>query len=778
MKTINIAVREMVEYLFMSGDLSSDLFQNVSAIEGTRAHQYVQRQYQGSDDAEVPISFQFMKNGFDITLSGRMDGVLTIDGEIVIHEIKSTRKNTESETFEARSEHLAQLKIYCYLVAKQKDLSEIWGRLSYVQLSDYRLTHIDEIFSVMDLEKFFTDAIECYLEWVIKLTEHHQEKMASLSETVFPFDQYRRGQREMMRAVYQTMNDHEILYAVAPTGIGKTMAALFSSLKAIKTPFQKIFYLTAKTEGKKVAIESMAYLHEGTLKTKTLELTAKDSICFLEKRECDPSVCPFAKGFFDRLKDATTDIFDHEVLMTRDVIERYARKHVICPFEYSLFVSYFVDVIVCDYNYAFDPRAHLIRYFDQETYQPMLLIDEAHNMITRSREMYSASVKRADLIQLRRVGSKLKPSIRNAVNKVISHMNTYDDQLNQSPFFSAPVYDEQILETLINVLRKVDRALKENSDYPKKSDVFEVYFKIVEFQKMAERFTDTYRFHAKKIEDDIEFSLRCLDASAFITDTIERHAYGCVFFSATLQPINYYQTLLTKGKGETMVIQSPFDQNRLKLMIDPLISTRYQDRKESVNHVITRIHDVLNTKKGNYIVFFPSYQYLNMVKDNLVDVDCDIITQERDMEIKVRQRVMERFKTRVDRSLLGMFVMGGMFSEGIDYLGDMLNGVIIIGVGLPMISDENEELKSYYEKTFRKGFQFAYQYPGMNKVIQSVGRVIRSHQDYGFALLIDDRFMTPSYKRLFPKEWRHVDRLTHRRDLKQILEKFYQSLDT
>ncbi|MBN2268780.1 MAG: helicase C-terminal domain-containing protein [Acholeplasmataceae bacterium] len=773
MSSIRIAVREMAEYLYQSGDLSADNFQNVSLLEGTRAHQYVQHQYLKSDQAEVPVLFSMPYQQHEIIISGRIDGILNRDNESVIHEIKSTRKSIFNDEFTPQQEHIAQLKFYLYMMAKNENLDMIWGRLTYVQLSDYQMRHFDEIYTVDALEAFFNESIEIYLKWLIKLYHHHEIKMQSLSDMVFPFDSYRRGQKEMMAAVYRTMKDKDILYTIAPTGIGKTMAALFSSLKAIELPEQKIFYLTAKTEGKKIALESLDMLHEGTLKTKTLELTSKDSICFLEKRECDPNICPYAKGFFDRLKDASEDIFEHETLMTRSIIEQYAKKHMVCPFEYSLYVSYFADVIICDYNYVFDPRAHLIRYFETNDYHPMLLIDEAHNMISRSRDMFSASLKKSDLIALRKAGSKLKPTIRNAVNRAIQSFDLYQFKLSELPFITFDVPNEELLNNLSTLLKKIDRPLKDNPSYSRKSEVFDGYFLILAMLKMSERFGPNYKFNIEVEDDDIKISLRCLDASKFIKETIDQSCYGAVFFSATLQPLNYYKTLITQGVGETMVIKSPFNPNHLKLLIDPTISTRYQDRMDSIDQIVQRIYDVIEAKKGNYIVFFPSYQYLDMVKDRMIDIDADLIIQTRDMSFFLRDQIMERFSTSHNRTLLAMFVMGGMFSEGIDYLGNMLHGVIIIGVGLPMINEENEQLKNYYQETFNQGFQYAYQYPGMNKVIQAVGRVIRSHDDYGFALLIDDRFNQSYYKNLFPIEWKTYERLTHKKSLKGILKTFF-----
>lgn len=777
MKNIRIGVGDLVSFLYASGDLSSETFQNVSLLEGTKAHQYLQSKYTSKDQSEVFVSHDLILDDLTITLSGRIDGLLWRDEAFLIEEIKSTRKSIFDPQFTANLEHHAQLKMYAYMYLKQHHLTDIKSQVTYIQLSDYKTRSFGEIFDIDLLEDFFKTSIETYLKWLEKLYAHYEARDASLKSLIFPFDVYRRGQREMMAAVYQTMMEDDILYAIAPTGIGKTMAALFSTLKALKDYTQKIFYLTAKTQGKKVALDTMDMLHEAGLKTKTLELTSKDSICFLEKRDCDPEKCPFAKGFFDRLRDATIDIFDHEVLMTRAVVERYAQKHMVCPFEFSLYVSYFVDVMICDYNYVFDPTSHLIRYFDEDTYQPLLLIDEAHNLVSRSRDMYSETLSKTDLITLRKHGSKLKPTIRNAVKKVLDVIESYDVLLGDAPFMSFTSPKEALIDLLYHLLKKIEKSLKENPKYHKKSDVMDGYIALLRFLRIYEYYNESYVTNVEKTEDDIKITLQCLDASSYIYDTIKHKTFGATFFSATLYPIEYYQKLLTKGHGETLKIKSPYDPNHLKLIFMNQVSTRYQDRSASIQQVVDIIQTVISSKQGNYIVFFPSYQYLNQVLCELkVGDDVQIITQYKDMRQAERDETLDVFKNDLKQTNLAFFVMGGMFAEGIDYVGDMLHGVIVVGVGLPMLSDVNQQLKDYYDQTFSKGFDYAYTYPGMNKVIQAVGRVIRRDDDYGVAILIDDRFTTHTYKKLFPLEWKSYEIIKENTLLKKSLDHFWQQV--
>lgn len=776
MKRYRIGVGEFVSFLYASGDLSSETFQNVSLLEGTKAHQYVQKFYTSKDESEYNIQLAYPLDDVEILLSGRIDGVLSRQDSIILEEIKSTRKPVFDDSFMFQNEHLAQLKVYAYMYMKNHNLNQIDARLAYIQLSDYQIRYYEFLFYLNDLSVFMKESLVDYLDWIYILSAHDDDKNQSIKELTFPFKHYRRGQRELMNACYQTIRDEDALFAIAPTGIGKTMATLFSSIKSLSSPVQKIFYVTAKTAGRKIALDAVELLKQKGLKSKVIEITSKDTICFLEKRRCDPEYCPFAKGFFDRLKDATIDIFQNEQIMHRDVVETYARKHMICPFEFSLYVSYFVDIILADYNYVFDPRIHLVRYFDDSTYHPIVLVDEAHNMISRSRDMYSSTLIRSDFILLRRHASKLKPSIRHAVQKVLDVFDMYEELMMDRRFVSYATLDERFFDAVFNLLKKIEKSLKENPKYPKKHEVLESYFSILSFVIIHDFYNEAFVTNLEKMDEDMSITIQCLDASSFIHDTVKHKTYGCIFFSATMHPIEYYQTLLTEGDGETLKILSPFDYNRLKLVIAPYISTRYNDRVSSMNHVVDIIVSTITSKKGNYIAFFPSYQYLNQILSLMPDLDVNIITQVRDMGKEEREYTVNLFKDN-EKTQVAFFVMGGMFSEGIDYIGDMLSGVIVVGVGLPMMNEQNDQLKNYYQLTFEKGFDYAYQYPGMNKVIQAVGRVIRTETDYGVAVLVDDRFISPSYRRLFPPEWKNIETIRNTKELKLILGDFWKLYD-
>ena len=775
MSSIRIGVGELVSFLFSAGDLTAETFMNVSLLEGTRAHQKHQSLYGENDHAEVPISHRFKTDEYDIVLSGRIDGLLDTPEGPLLEEIKTTRKAIHDKAFAPRRDHEAQLSLYAYMFMKTHDLGSIRGTITYIQLADEQKRSFPQTFLLSELESFFTDAIIDYLEWVKILQAQFNLKMTTIADMTFPFPSYRRGQREMMAAVYQAIKDNDIRYAIAPTGIGKTMAALFASLKGLITDTQKIFYLTAKTAGKQIALDALGLLEDKGLRIKALELTSRDTICFLEKRQCDPEVCPYAKGFFNRLKDATLDIITEETIMDRKTVEAYAKRHTVCPFEFSLHVSYFTDVVICDYNYVFDPRAHLIRYFDEDGYEPFILVDEAHNLVSRSRDMFTATLTKSSVTRARRLSSKLKPTVRTHVKRVLERFDAYDDMLSDQPFMELEALPEDFIEHVHSLVKRLETVLRENVSVPGRTELVDTYFELLGFVRMSERYADNYTTNILHKDGETSITLQCLDASPYLLETLSRKTYGSVLFSATLHPIAYYRDVLTRGKGETLSIRSPFDPENLEIIIMHKVPTRYRKRKESIPDVVRAILTTIRAKEGRYIAFFPSYGYMENVRDILQTEapEASVVVQRRDMGHLDREILLDHFKEPGGGALLGLFVMGGMFAEGIDYIGDMLSGVIIVGPGLPMVSETNNQLRDYHDRLSSNGFDYAYLYPGMNKVIQAVGRVIRTPEDRGVAVLIDDRFDESRVKALYPPSWTNIKKAATPARLKTLLDAFW-----
>ncbi|MBE6136826.1 MAG: ATP-dependent DNA helicase [Erysipelotrichaceae bacterium] len=767
----SIAVKELAYFVCQSGNLTTEFFSNADLERGKRAHLHIQEKYNSKSQSEVYIKKELSYLGKSYLLHGFIDGVLNIDDEIIIEEIKSTTKELDEITIEYHKEHLAQLKIYGYLYALNNQMETIHLRLTYISVVDYLTNSFDIICDINELEEFTFSVLEEYINFLNLIEESEANKDLTIKEIKFPFANERPGQRDLMKAVFQAMNQNEILYAIAPTGIGKTMATMFSTLKTLKRN-DKLFYTTAKGSGKNAPLDAIKLLAKNGLKIKTIDITAKRKICNQGLNHCNPDDCPFAQGYFDKLKMATLDIFKNHDIYDRELILEVANKHKICAFEFSLYLSYYCDIVISDYNYVFDPKAHLIRYFEDDTYKPKVLVDEAHNLISRSKDMYSCQICEDDIRLLRSRLNGLKPSIRSDCNKALEIINKYREVLALKALYcdTSPNLDlNSILKQLSN---KCEQIFEENKNIKNKDEIMEIYFKLLEFNRISDYFSISHRHLARLINDSVYIEYFCLDASEFLLETIKSSIHGIVFFSATLYPITYHSNLLTKGEGKYLELKSPFDEGNLDIIINNKISTKYNDRENSIDTIIETIEILTEANPGNYIIFFPSYQYMNMVVSQIDEPNYEMIIQESSMSDMEKNQIIDKFKTTTNTKV-GFFVMGGVFSEGIDYIGNALNGVIVVGVGLPMVCDENNILKDFFDEEYHQGFEYAYMYPGFTKVIQAVGRVIRSESDRGVAILIDERFTHNRYLNLMPPHWTNKKCLTNSYDLMKELKAFY-----
>ena len=769
---IKIAIKELAYFTCQSGNLSLEFFSNHDMQKGQRAHEYLQNKYNENSLSEVYIKENIDYLGKQYILHGFIDGVLDDDGELIIEEIKSTTHDLDEITSEYHKEHLAQLKIYGYLYALQNKIDVIHLRLTYISVVDYETKSLDFIEKIDTLEEFTFHILEEYITWLNLLEESEIIKEKTIKTIQFPFEKQRPGQRDLMKAVFQTMTKKEILYAIAPTGIGKTMATMFSALKTLQKN-EKLFYLTAKGSGKNAPVDAIKLLAKKGLKIKTIDITAKRKICNCKQKNCNPDDCPFAIGYFDRLKDATTDIFKNNDIFDKELILEISNKHQICAFEFSLYLSYFCDIIIADYNYVFDPKAHLVRYFEDDTYKPKVLVDEAHNLINRSKEMFSAGISEADIRLIRRKLTNYKPSVRNECNKAIKLLNEYREEIVEKTLYCSTSLNLDLSVVLRQIIQKCDQIFDENKKIQDKDEIMDSYFKIMDFLRVSDMFGVTHRQLVKLINDEIYIQYLCLDASDFLLETIKKSIHGIVFFSATLYPIDYHCNLLTKGEGKYLELISSFSPENLDIIINNRISTKYKDRIDSIDTILETIEILTTEKKGNFIVFFPSYQYMQMVVESISNEDYEIIVQKNNLTDEEKQEIIEKFKT-TNNTKVGFFVMGGVFSEGIDFIGDSLSGVIIVGVGLPLVCDENNILKDYFEEEYNQGFEYAYMYPGFTKVIQAVGRVIRSDTDKGVAILIDERFGYSKYLALNPPHWTNKKIITNTYDLSKEIKTFYK----
>ncbi|BBO67388.1 ATP-dependent helicase [Desulfosarcina alkanivorans] len=750
-----IAVRTLVDVVLRAGDLDMRFAAPGRPLEGIRAHQKIQRQRPEGYRAEVPVSLDVETADLILEVGGRIDGVLDNEGGTIVEEIKSTTRDLESIEKATDPCHWGQVKVYAYLLAKEQGIPAVTTRLTYYHLDSGDTLELVERMTADRLESFFQQLVDRYLKWAVTLARWRQLRDAGILALDFPFPAYRTGQRPMAVAVYRAIRDGGQALIQASTGIGKTMAALFPAIKTMgEGHIDRIFFLTARNTGKASALKALSILQERGLRLKRVSLTAKDRICFCPDATCNPDVCAYARGHFDRLQAAMDDAFVLDNL-DRDAIETVARSHWVCPFEFSLELSRWADCIVCDYNYAFDPRVYLKRFFDEEHGAYAFLVDEAHNLVDRSREMFSARLRKSEFLELRRAVKSHLPAVYRAAGKINTWMRHAGKGAREAGGFQSEARLPDGLEPLLRAfLRVSERWLARNQPASYRDIVMDRYFGTSGFLRVWDQYDDSYVTCRQVAGRDLQVKLFCLDPSGHLKRALKR-SRATIFFSATLMPATYFQDLFgCEPTAVRLAVPSPFPRRHLEVLIATGISTYYAQREQSVDRIRALVRTFIRSRKGNYLCFFPSYEYMNMVAGQFEGTEdgVQVLVQDREMDDAGRARFLERFSAENDRTLVGFAVMGGIFGEGIDLVGDRLSGAVIVGVGLPAICPERDLIRRYFDGQ-GAGFDFAYRYPGINRVLQAAGRVIRTHTDRGAILLVDRRFFSPGYQQLLPVHW-------------------------
>lgn len=758
-KIIRISVRNLVEFILREGDIDNrkaGLPDKEAMQLGGRIHRKIQRQMGSDYYAEVPLKITVPCEGFAIQIEGRADGIQKTADGVVVDEIKGVLR--ELEYIEKPvSVHLAQAKCYGYIYGKQQELDSITVQMTYCQMETEEVKRFQETFSIEELERWFLDIVMQYEKWARFQVEWRQTRDATIKEAEFPYP-YREGQRELVTSVYRTILRKKKLFIQAPTGVGKTMATIFPAVKAVGEGLgDKIFYLTAKTITRTVAEQAFQILKKNGLQYKVATLTAKEKICFCEKAECNPDVCPYAKGHFDRVNDAVYEMITTMEEMSRENIETQAKKHSVCPFEMGLDVSLWVDAIICDYNYVFDPNAHLKRFFSEgKKGEYLFLIDEAHNLVERGREMYSAVLYKEEFLQMKKAvryeSVKLTRQLEGC-NQMLLEMKrecqTYKEYNSISHFALK----------LLNVMNGLQKLLEEKEQVDE--EVLEFYFHVRNFLNIYEEVDENYVIYTELEEGgDFKLKLFCVNPAVKLQNFLSQ-GNSTVFFSATLLPIRYYKKLLSVETDDYAVYaHSPFKEANRLLVLGQDVSTKYTRRGyEMYERFAIYIKNVMQAKPGNYLVFFPSYRFMEEVRETFERYRTEemcCMMQEQNMNEQDREAFLQEFEAEREGSLAGFCVMGGIFSEGIDLTKERLIGAMIVGTGLTQVCNEREILKQYFDRHGENGFDYAYLYPGMNKVLQAAGRVIRTEEDKGVIALLDDRFAGRRYLEIFPREWRKL----------------------
>ena len=755
-----VSVHSLVEFVMQAGDLTSGGFQRRDRAQlGTRGHKQVQRSRPEGYETEVETACQVEGTDPPLEVRGRIDGLYAGKAPVTIEEIKTTTLSLNLVGEEHNPLHWAQAQCYAYMYARQQHLNEISIHLTYYHLDRQEEKTFERHFTLPGLETFFIGLVTTYLDWFRKVYAWQSRRDQSIQQLEFPYKEYRPGQRDMAVEVYKAIRGNDRLYVQSPTGVGKTIATLFAAVKALGQGLvSKIFYLTAKTSGRQVAEKTLDDMRQTGLHLSSVTLTAKEKICFCPPVNCDPDVCVFARNYFGKVKKALEEI-DHHQAFTRPVVEEIARKYEICPFEFSLDLALWVDCIICDYNYAFDPRVYLHRFFDLVTEPYVFLVDEAHNLPDRARSMYSAELDKKTVLNLQRT---LKPHLPvlakklNVINKILLEKRKacQAEGRDASVEYELP---EELLKAVREFSQKAEDWLVLNQPAEFRQELLEFYFSCSNYLRTAEYFDTFYvSYFERHGQSDLKAKLFCLDPAPMLAAPLER-SQSTIFFSATLLPLDYFMKLLTGNDEHPMrIFPSPFPVENVSLLVHNGIATRYSQRAESYTAIASAIEAVCGAYKGNYLIFFPSYAYLAAVLEILRErlPDDQLLVQDRGMTDAAREEFLSRFSGNNEKTLVGLAVMGGVFGEGIDLVGERLIGAVVVGVGIPQVCLENDLIKEYFDGQNTSGFAYAYQYPGFNRVLQATGRVIRTESDRGVILLIDERFTHARYRHLFPAHWR------------------------
>lgn len=799
---IRISVRNLVEFVFRSGNIDNRVGKGVqkeAMQQGGRMHRRIQKRMGSEYRAEVSLKHEMIMGHYVISLEGRADGIFWKQRERTreLSDFDFIHADEEEDLREAEPErmyyideikcmytdvtrfeepipvHLAQAKCYAYIFAVHNGLNRIGVQVTYCDLDTEEIRRFSEEFSFEELEDWFSDMMESYRKWTDFQYEWNLIRRDSIKVLEFPFA-YREGQKKLVGDVYRTIAREKILFLQAPTGTGKTMATVFPAVKAVGEGLaDKIFYLTARTITRTVARDALSILKDEGLQGKVLTITAKEKLCPCEEMICDPLHCSRAKGHFDRVNDAVYELITSEHEFSRELLLRQAEKHEVCPFEMALDTSLWSDVIICDYNYVFDPNVYLKRFFSEgEKGNYIFLVDEAHNLVERGREMYSAVLVKEDFLKMKKIFRNWSRSITSALESCNRRLLEWKRQCEH---YTVQKSVGPLAFSLMRLMSLLDTFLQNRGEIPQREEIAEFYLNLRHFMNMFDRMDENYVLYTDyDAEGNFCLHLYCVNPASNLQECLNR-GRSAVFFSATLLPVWYYKNLLsTRQDNYAVYAESSFDKKQRLLFIARDVSSLYKRRNQSeFQKIASYIQMTVQSKKGNYIVFFPSYQFMQDVYEQFLSVNlgqADCIIQSSNMNEKAREDFMEEFTVSRERSLAAFCVLGGIFSEGIDLKEEQLIGTLIVGTGLPQICNEREVLKEYYGgqigpsdgvtkedadpcRARAEGFAYAYQYPGMNKVLQAAGRVIRTAADRGIIGLLDERFLRSDYRVLFPREW-------------------------
>ena len=743
-----VAVRALCEFTAKLGDLDLRFTPSPSALEGMAGHRTVVARRPAHYQTEVSLSGEYK----DLLVRGRADGYDPGLGQL--EEVKTFRGDLDAMKGNHRHLHWAQLKVYGHLLCRKEGLPNIKLALVYFNIATQDETLLIESYSAEDLRAYFDDQCERFLAWAQQELAHRAARNAALRALPFPHAAFRPSQRDLAEAVYKSASRGRCLMAQAPTGIGKTIGTLFPLLKACPTQqLDKVFFLAAKTSGRQLALDALALIKTAapTLPLRVLELVAKSKACEYPDKACHGDACPLAQGFYDRLPAARRAAVAEagNGPLDKAALREVALAHQVCPYYLGQDLLHWSDVVVGDYNYYFDVNAMLYAQAQANQWRVSVLVDEAHNLVERARKMYSAELDPSHLVLARQAAPAGIKSVLNRLKR--SWQELHRDQLEDYQ-----VYDE-VPQAFRGALQQTASAILDHlAEHPAGIDarLQNFFFEVLHFSRMAELLGEHSLFDITDGDGGATLCLRNIVPAPFLALRFAA-ARSTVLFSATLSPSHFYRDMLGLPEDTACVdVASPFNAEQLSVQVVSDVSTRYRHRENSLSPLVDLMARQYATLPGNYLSFVSSFDYLQQLADLFkARYPCiPVWQQSRGMEEAARQGFLERF--RPETCGIGFAVLGGAFAEGIDLPGKRLIGAFIATLGLPQINPVNEQVKQRMQTSFGKGYDYTYLYPGLQKVVQAAGRVIRTESDRGVVYLIDDRYAQAEVRKLFPDWWK------------------------
>jgi DNA excision repair protein ERCC-2 len=758
----SISIRELAEFCYRHGDIDHRFAPSPTGVQGTEGHQRVFRRRPKTYQSEFPVEYRHRHEGLLLNVRGRADGYDAQAG--LVEEIKTCRVSPQSIPSPVVDVHLAQAKLYAALIAQQEQCEELEVKLTWFNIDSDEETSSSQTHSAKELDGFLQSSLACFSKWVAEISKQRKERQQSLAALKFPHADFRSGQRDIAELVYKCIDQSGQLLLEAPTGIGKTVAVLFAALKAMGAgKHEGLIYLTAKSVGRRAAEQAFGQFKEAGFNGPALSLTAKEKICLSPGKACHGDDCPYARGYYDKLPAARLAAIQSTSL-DRVAIEALAVRFELCPYQLSLDLLPWVDLVIADLHYVYSLSATFNALIDRPNFRWGLLVDEAHNLPSRARKMYSADLSKANLMKAKGgIDSTRSPMMVKHLQRINRSMLAMQkENWALQGFDSRRELPLEFAEILAKFVAEVSEQMAVNPVFLQQAPILkDFFFDVLQFLRVADIWGDEFRFELDKGEgpQDLQLTLNCMDPSRLL---LEKHKQvpAVVVFSATLSPVSWTREALGLAPEAVCCrLNSPFVAEQMPVLVASHIDTRYRQRMKSLPDLVDLLKNWVLAEHGNCIVYFPSYRYL---KDCVAALEEQALTQwgktvwrqsARQTEAE-RNGLLELLKAR--RDVLAFCILGGVFGEGIDLPGDQLVAVVVIGVGLPQLNRDNEQLRKYFDARYGQGFRYAYVYPGMQKVDQALGRVIRCSSDRGRALLVDARYQDPQYIGLLPQWWQYT----------------------